>query len=105
MQTGHSGGVGVGHRYSAKKTVVTVNFLCVAPAAKQVVVVGDFNGWDPSASTMKKGPDGSWHASLPIHSGHHRYRFLVDGDPQLDPRARGVVKMEDESKASLRSVS
>ena len=105
MQSGHLNSVAQGQRYSAKNTVVAVNFMCVAPEAKEVVIVGDFNGWDPSVSAMRQAPDGSWHGSFPIHSGHHRYQFLVDGVPQLDPRATGVVKMEDESKASLLSVS
>ena len=105
MQLGHGHGVASGQRYSAKNTVVPVNFLCSAPEAAEVVIVGDFNGWNPAANAMRKLPDGSWQASFPVHSGHHRYHFLIDGVPHLDPRATGVVKMEDDSKASLLSVS
>ena len=105
MQLGHGNGVASGQRYSAKNTVVPVNFLCAAPEASQVVIVGDFNGWDPAKNPMHQAHDGTWQASFPVHSGHHRYHFLIDGVPHLDPRATGVVKMEDDSKASLMSVS
>lgn len=79
--------------------------MCQAPDAKKVSLVGDFNGWDASANPMKKHPDGTWHASLPIHSGHHRYQLQIDDVPHLDPRAAGVVKLENGDKASLLSVS
>lgn len=102
---GHTSGVGAGQRYSAKNTVVPVSFMCTAPEATEVVIVGDFNGWDPAANAMKKGPDGTWQSSFPIHSGHHRYQFLIDGVPHLDPQARGVVRLENDAKASLLSVS
>ena len=105
MQLGHGNRSETGQRYSAKNTVVPVNFLCSAPEAEQVTIVGDFNGWGPSVNEMQKSHDGTWHSSFPVHSGHHRYQFLIDGVPHLDPRATGVVKMEDDSKASLLSVS
>ncbi len=34
-------------RYSAKKMVKPVNFICLAPNASQVCLIGDFNDWDP----------------------------------------------------------
>ena len=37
-------------RYSAKKMAKPVNFVCVAPDAKQVHLAGDFNDWDPPPS-------------------------------------------------------
>ncbi len=94
-----------GQRYSAKNTRVPVSFICAAPDARNVSVVGDFNEWDPAANRMKRHPDGSWQSSFPVHSGHHRYQFLIDGVPHLDPQAIGVVKLDDGGKASLLSVS
>ncbi|MCS1407328.1 MAG: 1,4-alpha-glucan branching enzyme GlgB [Verrucomicrobia subdivision 3 bacterium] len=105
MQIGQRNGVGQGQRYSAKNTVVPVSFMCAAPEAQSVSVIGDFNGWNPTANQMKRHPDGSWQSSFPVHSGHHRYQFLIDGVPHLDPQAQGVVKLDDEAKASLLSVS
>jgi hypothetical protein len=35
-----------------------VNFFCHAPLAKSVVLIGDFNAWDPKAHLMTRMPDG-----------------------------------------------
>src|SRR3974390_3016831 len=55
-------------RYSAKKMLKPVNFICVAPGAKHVNLVGDFNGWDPAASPMNRQPDGGrgWRVVKPV---------------------------------------
>ncbi|MBL9129295.1 MAG: isoamylase early set domain-containing protein [Verrucomicrobiales bacterium] len=92
-------------RYSAKKMRKPVNFFCTAPDAREVAVVGDFNAWDPRANAMKQGPDGGWHAQVPLHHGHHRYAFLVDGSLRLDPRAQGVALSDTRQRVSLMSVS
>ena len=54
---------------------------------------------------MERMPDGAWHLQLPMHSGNHRYLFLVDGEPQLDPKANGVTRTEENVRVSLLSVS
>ena len=82
------------NRYSAKKTLVPVNFRYVDPKAKQVKLIGDFNGWDQEAHVMERTPDGAWFLQLSIHSGHHRYLYLVDGEPMLDPQANGVTQWQ-----------
>jgi len=58
-------------RYSARWTRHHVDFFCDAPEAKSVQLVGDFNGWDPAATPMRRMPDGRWMASLELHHGHH----------------------------------
>ncbi|MDC0267871.1 glycoside hydrolase family 13 [bacterium] len=93
------------HRYSAKRTIVTVNFSHWAPKAKSVVLTGDFNQWNHSEHLMKRMPDGAWHLQLPMHSGHHKYLFLVDGTPHLDPSANGVTRDEKNMRVSLLIVS
>jgi 1,4-alpha-glucan branching enzyme len=92
-------------RYSVKKAIIPVNFICLAPAAKKVTLVGDFNDWDPEALPMKRQIDGSWTAQLPLGHGDHHYQFLVDGKPTLDPRAQGVARNESNEKVSLLLVS
>jgi 1,4-alpha-glucan branching enzyme len=55
-----------------------------------VALVGDFNGWDASASplTLTPGAAGVWETSLLLPPGRHEYAFLVDGRVwTLDPRA------------------
>ena len=93
------------NRYSAKNTLVPVNFRYVDPKAKQVKLIGDFNGWDQEAHVMERTPDGAWFLQLSIHSGHHRYLYLVDGEPMLDPQANGVTKSDEGIRVSLMMVS
>jgi 1,4-alpha-glucan branching enzyme len=93
------------NRYSGKKQSKPINFVCVAPAAKQVCLTGDFNGWSPSSHPMNRQPDGAWLLQVPLTHGHHQYRFLVDGQVVLDPRANGVARDAQGQKASLIAVS
>jgi 1,4-alpha-glucan branching enzyme len=92
-------------RYSAKKMAKPVNFVCIAPSAKQVFLAGDFNNWDPASLPLTRKPDGAWCIQVQLHHGHHLYRFLVDGAPTLDPRAQGVARDEKNERVSLMSVS
>jgi 1,4-alpha-glucan branching enzyme len=93
------------HRYSAERTVHEAHFSCIAPFAKQVSVVGDFNHWNPFANPMLRMPDGGWVLSLPLHHGHHQYYYLIDGRPALDPRSVGTVQNEQGEAVSLIAVS
>lgn len=93
------------HRYSAKRTVVPINFSYFAPKAKSVQLIGDFNHWDGAGHPMQRMPDGAWHLQLPMTSGQHRYLFLVDGEPVLDPQANGVTRTEENIRVSLLMVS
>ncbi len=92
-------------RYSAKKMAKPVNFVCRAPDAKHVFLAGDFNHWDPTSHPMHREPDGAWFLQVPLHHGHHRYVFLVDGKPVLDPAANGVAHRGKDQEVSLRAVS
>jgi 1,4-alpha-glucan branching enzyme len=92
-------------RYSAKKMAKPVNFICFAPDAKQVFLMGDFNDWDPQSHPMKRQPDGGWLVQVPLTHGHHHYRYLVDGKMVLDPRAQGVARDHKGEKVSLIAVS
>lgn len=92
-------------RQTAKKTLRGVNFLCNAPQAQTVSLVGDFNGWDPAAHPMRRMPDGGWFLNVELHHGHHRYAFLVDGILTLDPRAQGITRNDKGERVSLVPVS
>src|SRR5262249_12845685 len=57
-----------------------VQFVLVAPEAKKVAVVGDFNGWDArhiGYQAQHRG-GGVWAVTAPVPVGHHRYSFVVD---------------------------
>jgi len=92
-------------RYSAKKMSKPINFIGYFPAAQRVCLAGDFNGWNPETHPMQRQPDGAWLLQVPLHHGHHRYRFLVDGQPVLDARANGVARDDRGERVSLLAVS
>lgn len=50
--------------------------------AETVVVLGDFNDWDPSASKpLKRRKDGSYAATVSLKPGSdYRFRYLLDGE-------------------------
>ena len=104
MDNLHFSGNGNG-RYSAKKMAKPINFLCIAPEAQEVCVIGDFNEWNGDSHSMNRQFDGSWGTQIDLHHGHHRYQFLIDGKPSLDPSANGVVRNEQNERVSLIAVS
>ena len=89
--------------YSAKSSLRPVNFYCAAPQAQAVDITGDFNHWHPMR--MKRLLDGWWFVRLELCHGHHQYRFIVDGNPQLDPTATGTALDEHNERVSLVAVS
>ena len=82
-----------------------VNFVCNAPRAKTVSLVGDFNQWNPAAHPMKQMPDRSWLLQVELKHGHHRYAFLVDGVLSLDPHAQGITRNDKGERVCLVPVS
>ena len=91
--------------YSARRQQHNVTLFCDAPGAGGVTLVGDFNSWNPVATPMRRTPDGRWTASLELHHGHHRYLFLVDGTPTLDPNGSGITRNDRNERVSLIAVS
>ena len=67
----------------------TVTFAFRAPGASRVFLVGDFNGWDPDATPLRRAATGEvWTVDLPLPRGLHAYAFIVDGaDWSVDPSA------------------
>jgi 1,4-alpha-glucan branching enzyme len=82
------------HRYSAKKIIKPVPFICHARAAQEVHIMGDFNDWDSDSHPMQRQPDGAWRLEVFLTHGHHHYLFVVDGKPMLDPDAQGIARNE-----------
>ena len=64
-----------------------IKFVLVAPQAARVAVVGDFNGWDISATPAKRQPDGTWTTFVSLPPGRHVYSFVVDDQFIRDPDA------------------
>jgi len=67
-----------------------VEFVLVAPRAARVSLVGEFNGWDASATPMRHSVrgDGTWSVSVPLGAGRHVYAFVIDNSTWIpDPQA------------------
>lgn len=105
MDAVHTYSVGSADRYSAKRMAKPVNFVCVAPGARRVSLIGDFNDWQPDANPMKRQPDGAWMVQVPLSHGHHHYLFWVDGKRSLDPHANGIARNERNERVSLVAIS
>jgi hypothetical protein len=68
--------------------IVLTTFVLREPGAKQVFLCGEFNGWSPDATPMKRKGDGHWETTLWLAPGRHEYKFVVDGNWKHDPLAR-----------------
>lgn len=75
-----------------------VQFVLVAPTARSVAVVGDFNDWNRrhAGFVAKHQGDGVWTVTAPIPAGHHHYAFVVDDSVWVaDPAAPQVADRDD----------
>ena len=68
---------------------IPVQFVLVAPDARSVAVVGDFNNWGlGDTALVAENHNGVWSVSAPVPAGVHRYAFLVNGKQWVaDPTA------------------
>ena len=70
-------------KQTTKKKKVT--FQLKAPAAKSVLLAGDFNSWDAKSITLKKSKNGVWKTTTTLTPGRYEYKFIVDGEWWTDP--------------------
>lgn len=70
-------------------TLRIVQFVLVAPGARSVAVVGDFNDWQEGITPLRASAAGRvWSVEVPLRTGRHRYAFVVDGEEWVpDPTA------------------
>jgi len=65
-------------------------FRFLRPAASQVYLVGDFNGWHHHQLPMSRTADGCWTAALRLAPGMYQFRYLADGEWFVDYASFGV---------------
>lgn len=74
--------VGIIKKYLRDTHVCKVTFRLpkvVAPVAKSVCVVGDFNNWNIQANQMKKLKNGDYSIALHLEPGkEYLFRYLID---------------------------
>lgn len=62
-----------------RDTLRLVRLIFDDSAARQVAVVGDFNGWRGDATRMQRDErTGRWGVTLALRDGEHRYAIVVD---------------------------
>jgi hypothetical protein len=66
--------------------LVVHQFTFYATSAKSLAVVGQFNGWDQTATPMTEVSKGMWTVSVPLRLGVYEYQFIIDGTTRvIDP--------------------
>jgi hypothetical protein len=70
---------------------VKVTFVLLDLGAQQVSLSGDFNGWSPNATPLKRHEDGHWETTVALAPGRYQYKFVVDGHWIPDPHAQENV--------------
>jgi chromosome partitioning protein len=61
-----------------------VLFQLLSKTARCVEVAGDFNGWIPEALIYRH-ESGLWQKVVGVNRGAFRYKYIVDGEWQVDP--------------------
>lgn len=61
-----------------------VTFTFDDAAAREVMLAGSFNAWDPSVRPLKKDVNGLWKTAIMLPKGTYEYRFVVDGEWRED---------------------
>lgn len=82
-----------------------VRFELLAPAARRVTIVGDFNAWDPRGHALERARNGVWAIAIPLAPGRYVYSFMIDGRLTPDPRAPRSTDEDFGSPSSTRLVS
>ncbi|MCP9449611.1 MAG: hypothetical protein NNA21_06070 [Nitrospira sp.] len=73
---------------SAAEPKVLVRLVFVQPDARSVSVAGDFNGWNPAQTVLRRADGGMWTVTLLLKPGRYEYMFVVDGTHWIaDPLA------------------
>lgn len=62
-----------------------VRFRFEIPGAREVAVIGDFNGWDPGLGALHRTTGDTFEGTLGAPPGRHVYQLLVDGEPTPPP--------------------
>jgi hypothetical protein len=89
----------------ADGAVQQVQFVLVAPAARSVALVGDFNDWNATPLVpVREG--GVWTVTVPLAPGKYTYNFVVDGSRMMpDPAAPEAPADDFGSPASIVTVA
>ena len=86
---------GIINNDEAPQGLSPVKFVLAAPGAREVAVIGSFNGWNAAGWTMRNdAATGLWTLSAALPPGSHEYVFLVDGTTPV-PDAAAAFSADD----------
>lgn len=68
-----------------KNKLHKVTFSLESTDAKEVILMGDFNNWNPKKHKMKNNTNGKWNKTVMLSPGKYEYKFLIDGQWKEDP--------------------
>ncbi len=74
----------IGYHFGPRPAMGGVLFQMMSKTARSVEIAGDFNQWVPE-SLVRRSAEGLWQKIIPITGGSYRYKFIVDGEGQIDP--------------------
>lgn len=70
-----------------------VSFKLVAAPNSEVYVAGTFNNWNPTQHRLKESrTGGKYSITLMLPKGLHEYKFIVNGNWQVDPECQNWVR-------------
>ncbi len=72
------------NKYGPRRVIGGVLFQFLAEKARAVEIAGDFNNWVPESLWFRE-EEGIWQKIVPVSEGAYRYKFIVDGEWQMDP--------------------
>jgi 5'-AMP-activated protein kinase regulatory beta subunit len=76
--------VNVRPKQAVKRRRITFSFK--ATAADEVILMGDFNNWNPKKHPMQNDGNGIWSKTVVLSPGKYEYKFFVDGKWKRDPQ-------------------
>jgi hypothetical protein len=84
-----------------------VQFVLVAPSARSVALVGDFNDWNAERTPLEPVRRGGvWTVTVPLPPGKYTYNFVVDGTQVMpDPAAPKAPTDDFGTPASIVTVA
>lgn len=76
---------------SAEAALRAMAITFIAPEARAVSIVGDFNDWRVARDPLEMTDGQNWHITLQLKPGTYQYKFFIDGnrweeDPQNPKR-------------------
>ena len=81
----------VSDRPSSDAALRAMALTFIAPEARAVSIVGDFNEWRVARDPLEMTDGQNWHITLQLKPGIYQYKFFIDGnrweeDPQNPKR-------------------